>query len=337
MALRREWLELRVRCPAEAVDAVSDALAEITGCGVSIEDPSLPARARAEGRWDLDDLPAGSAAGGDVVVLGYLSPARSRADAIARLDERLAGIAAAGLGRPRLVGERAVADADWAEQWKRHFKPTRIGRAIVVVPSWERYAAKPGDVVLDLDPGMAFGTGTHATTRLCLEALEAELAAPGRGPAAAARGSIAAGPRVLDVGCGSGILAIAALRLGAGDAVAIDTDPLAVGVTRENARRNGVDRRLQAFHGDLDAWLAGRPPAAAAPFDVIVANIVADPIIAIAPAAFALLRPGGAFIAGGIIEPRAEQVRAALRAAGFDPVESRADGGWTTFVARRRT
>lgn len=361
MACERDgfaWLELRVRCRPEAVDAVADALADVTGCGVAIDDPSLPARARREGRWDLDDLPGPPGGGHGVAVIGYLSAARGGEDAIARLRERLAAVAAAGLGRPALVGQRPVAEADWADNWKRYFKPLRAGRSVVVVPSWERFDPRPDDVVLRLDPGMAFGTGTHPTTRMCLEALEDELsaAAPqGRGDRApTARGAARAACRVLDVGCGSGILSIAALRLGAAEAVAIDTDPLAVDVARANAALNGVGERLELFCGPLEAWLrrfgpvdaAGARPASAPPppghaagrqraaFDVVVANIVADAIIALASRVGPLLSADGRFIAGGIIEPRAAGVTAALQRAGFTEIIRRDAEGWITFLAR---
>ncbi|GIW19872.1 MAG: hypothetical protein KatS3mg065_0168 [Chloroflexota bacterium] len=183
-------------------------------------------------------------------------------------------------------------------------------------PTWRRYRAGPDDVVLALDPGMAFGTGLHPTTRLCLRALE-DLADGGTlGPAT----------RVLDLGSGSGILAIAAAKLGAASVLALDLDPIAVEATAANARRNRLAARIEARRGSL--------PSGAAPFDLVLANLVASILVELAPSLAAELAPGGRLVASGIVDERAAEVEAAFVAAGLAVVERLKDGDWIAFVAR---
>jgi ribosomal protein L11 methyltransferase len=209
-----------------------------------------------------------------------------------------------------------VYEADWADAWKAYFPVQRVGRRLVIRPTWRRHRAGPGEVVIALDPGMAFGTGLHPTTRLCLAALE-DLADDGR----------LAGARVLDVGCGSGILAIAALGLGAASALGVDTDPVAVEATIANARRNRSGRRIRAREGSL--------PSDAPPFDVVLANLVAGVLVSLAAPLRRELRPGGTMVASGIFVDRETEVRAAFEAAGL-VVEARSgEGDWVALVARR--
>lgn len=213
---------------------------------------------------------------------------------------------------------RELAEANWAEAWKAHYTPQRVG-PFLVVPSWIADAppAVDGDAphVIRLDPGMAFGTGQHPTTRLCLIAL-AEIVRPG--------------DRVLDVGVGSGILAIGAGLVGAGAVVGVDIDPRAAETAQANAAANGV--ALDARSGSLEALAA---PPAAAPFDVVVANLLAPTVIALADGLAAAARPGGRLVASGILVEQADDVAAALVAAGFLAPEVRVDGDWVALVAAR--
>ena len=217
------------------------------------------------------------------------------------------------------LSERDVREEDWAQSWKEFFQVERVGKRIVIRPSWRSYKPKPGEVVLDLDPGMAFGTGQHPTTRLCLAALE-ELVRPGMD--------------LLDVGCGSGILAVAAAKLGCTSVLALDIDPVAIIATRDNAQRNGVNARLRSERGSLgDAWPLAEPPIAMA--DLMVANISAGVIAGLAPELTAAMRPGGVFIGSGIIGDRTDEVLMALAAAGLSTEQIRADGDWRAVIARR--
>ena len=253
------WLELSVEADVEAVEAVSEILGRAAPGGTSVEpafelvDEGLGAR--------LDpSRPA--------IVRAYL-PARDRAAAeraAAEVAEALGHLQAFGL---RPIGElrtRIVEEADWADAWKAYFPVMRVGRRLVIRPTWRRHRRAPDDVVLALDPGMAFGTGLHPTTRLCLAGVEA----------LADRG-VLAGARVLDVGCGSGILAIAALKLGAATALGLDTDPIAIEATTANARRNALVRRVRAREGSLPS---GEPP-----FDVVLANLIAGLLVPLADGA----------------------------------------------------
>ena len=235
-----------------------------------------------------------------------LRDARAGEHAVAQATEALGHLQAFGL---RPIGElatRVVHEADWAEAWKAHFPVLRVGRRLVVKPTWRRHRTAPNDIVLALDPGMAFGTGLHPTTRLCLAALEA---VADRG------GSKSRGGRVLDVGCGSGILAIAVARLGAAEVVGLDTDPIAIEATVANARRNRVSRRLRARLGTL--------PSAEGPFDVVLANLIASLLIELAPALHDELAPGGTLVASGIFVDREPEVRAAFEAAGLSVRDER--------------
>jgi ribosomal protein L11 methyltransferase len=212
-----------------------------------------------------------------------------------------------------------VQDDDWAEAWKRHYHPLRLGRRLYIRPQWVQVDdARADDILLVLDPGTAFGTGTHPTTQLCLVALEDLLA---DWPAV----------DVLDLGCGSGILGIAALKLGASKVLALDTDELAVKSTRENAALNAVTDRLTVQRGSLET-VAG----SARQFDLLVMNILAKVIVALCGEGLGdVVRAGGRAIFSGIIDEQADEVEAALRATGFDPVRRRTQGDWVAIEAIR--
>jgi ribosomal protein L11 methyltransferase len=304
------WLELAVEADVEAVEAVSEILGRAAPGGTSVEpafelvDEGLGAR--------LDpSRPA--------IVRAYL-PARDRAAAeraAAGVAEALGHLQAFGL---RPIGElrtRIVEEADWADAWKAHFPVMRVGRRLVIRPTWRRHRRAPDDVVLALDPGMAFGTGLHPTTRLCLAGVEA----------LADRG-VLAGARVLDVGCGSGILAIASLKLGAATALGLDTDPIAIEATTANARRNGLVRRIRVRKGSLPS---GEPT-----FDVVLANLIAGLLVPLADGLRRELRPGGRLLASGIFVDREGDVRDAFETAGLAVTGRTAEGDWVALDAVRR-
>jgi len=207
---------------------------------------------------------------------------------------------------------RELADEDWAHAWKRHYTPQQVGRRLVVVPSWLEYEPAPGDVVLRLDPGMAFGTGLHPTTRMCCQALE-DLLQPGA--------------QVLDVGTGSGILAIAAARLGARHVLAMDIAEESVKAARENVALNGVSDVVQVIRGSPDE----NPPQSEA-WDLVLANILAHVIVELTPALAACLAPRGRLVAGGIIQDQEADVLARWSQVGLKPTGRYQDGDWVTLV-----
>ena len=213
-----------------------------------------------------------------------------------------------------------VQDADWENNWKQYYKPMEIGERLLIVPSWEHPQVK-GRVPVILDPGLTFGTGNHDTTRLCLTMLEK---------------CVRGGERVLDLGCGSGILSIAALRLGAASAVAADIDETCVHVAYENAALNGVGRNIYTvLSGDILKNRALRKEIGGG-YHIVLANIVADVIMALAPAVPELLSPGGQFLCSGIIDDRAEEVRRCLMDHGLDIADTYSSGGWYAYRCQVR-
>ena len=303
------WLELSVVADVEAVEAVSEILGRYAPAGTSVEpafdlvdeglgarvDPTRPATVRAY-------VPAGDPAAAEATVADVMTA--------------LGHLQAFGL---RPIGDlqtRIVEESDWADAWKAYFPVLRVGHRIVIRPTWRRHRRQPGDVVLALDPGMAFGTGLHPTTRLCLAALEV----------VADRGELA-GARVLDVGCGSGILAIAAVKLGAASAFGVDTDPVAEEATLANARRNRLVRKVQAREGSLPS---GRPA-----FDVVLANLIAGVLVPLAAPLRDELRPGGILLASGIFHDREAAVAEAFEAAGLTVTDRTAEGDWVALEVRR--
>jgi ribosomal protein L11 methyltransferase len=294
------WLELTVEADVEAVEAVSEILGRVAA-GTIVQ----PARLI---RDPDDELSVREDPAAGYAVIAHIADEPGADAAVESTERALWHLQAFGL---RPVGElsvRPVAAEDWAEAWKTQFVAQRIGR-VVVVPSWSIEPVAADEVPVILDPGMAFGTGLHPTTRGCLELLQQVHPMP---------------ERVLDVGCGSGILAIAALRLGAGHAVGLDTDPLAVAATLANAERNGLADRLEASVRTLPAEATER-------FPLVLANLVAAILVELAPRLAAHLAPGGTLLASGIIEPKADAVLAAMRAAALEAASRHDDGEWVTL------
>lgn len=310
------WLELAVACDPEAVEAVSEILAREALGGVSVEpafrlvgdglaaaiDPSRPAIVRAY-------IPAGDA-----------TAVRA---SVARVDAALGHLQAFGLREIGELAMRVVHESDWAAAWKQHFPVLRVGRRLVIRPTWRRHRRAPGDVVLAMDPGMAFGTGLHPTTRLCLAGIEA-WADAGRLARGTARDRRA---RLLDLGCGSGVLAVAAGLLGAGEMLGLDTDPIAIEATRANARRNGLARRLVARTGSL--------PSGERAFDLVAANLVASLLVDLAAPIRQELRPGGHLLASGVFVDREPEVAAAFAEAGLAVAGRVSEGDWVALEAER--
>jgi ribosomal protein L11 methyltransferase len=324
------WLELSVSVDNEAVEAVSELLARYGyNGGVVVEPAWTPGGEGPEFSYD---------AARPAVLKTYLPLDAQAEEARQRIEQALWH-----LGQMRPVGPlqvRSLEEEDWANAWKQHYSVLRVGERIVIVPSWLEHQAAPDDVVLQLDPGMAFGTGLHPTTQLCLRLLE-RYARPGL--------------RTLDLGAGSGILAIAAAKLGAGPVLALDNDPVAVAVAAENIARNGVQERVQSAEGSLGAgstmghWLSGDfggPANGAetayravstliAEFDLIAANLIAKVLVILAADLAAALMPGGTLISSGIIDSREADVVAAFEAAGLRQLERHVEGEWVALVHTR--
>ncbi len=310
------WLELAVAADHEAVEAVSEILTRFAPGGTTVE-PAFELVDEGLGARVDTSRPA--------IVRAYL-PARDASAAraaVAGADRALGHLQAFGLRAIGPLETRIVHEEDWAHSWKAHSPVLRIGRRLVIRPTWRRHRRGPDDVVLALDPGMAFGTGLHPTTRLCLAGIEAWADAgrfgAGSGPAG--------GTRVLDVGCGSGILAIAAARFGAESVLGVDPDPIAIEASAANARRNRLGRRIRARQGSLPT---GEPP-----FDLVLANLIASLLIALAEALAAELRPAGRLLASGIFIDREAEVRGAFAAAGLDIAARSAEGDWIALEAVR--
>jgi ribosomal protein L11 methyltransferase len=294
------WLELTVEADVEALEAVSEILGRVA-TGTIVQ----PARLLRDAD---DELVAREDPEGGYAVIAHIADDPAATGAVASTERALWHLQAFGLRRVGELRVRSVADTDWAEAWKESYAAQRIGR-IVVIPSWMTEPLGPGELAVQLDPGMAFGTGMHPTTRGCLTLLQAVTPMP---------------DRVLDVGCGSGILAIAAVLLGAERAVGLDTDPLAVRATMENAERNGLAGRVTAGVGSLAEDVATRYP-------LILANLVAAVLVDLAPRLAAHLTPGGTLLAGGIIEPKAAAVEEAMTLTGLRVDERLDDGEWVTL------
>lgn len=304
-----KWLELSVQVDNEAVESVAEVLSRFVHGGLAVEEDITTFSDR-EGYVVNSDRP--------VTLRGYLPVDDNCGCAVSQIKDALDHLS---ILRP--VGHLAlkqVDEQDWGQAWKEHFQVHRVGSRTVIVPSWREYTPQPGEIIITLDPGMAFGTGLHPTTRLCLMELEERLQA---------------GIRVLDLGTGSGILAIAAARLGAGAVLALDTDGVAVEVARANVAANGVEGAVQVRQGALTRPAPDLQPLLAKPWDLVVANIIAQVLVDLAGPLADAVAPGGLLIASGIINERSADVEAGLLAHRLALVERRTEGDWVTLVATK--
>lgn len=303
-----KWIEARVCIDPErkllGQELVTDLFLGMGLSGVAVEDPDEEPVEEWSGEAALRPK--------EHAVIGYIPVTDESGRLCEMLETALVRIHKASGVRSRLR-YRTIDEEDWAESWKRFFWPERVGKSIVVRPSWREYEPQPGDRVLEIDPGMAFGTGTHPTTALCIGMLEDYLK-PGK--------------TVLDVGTGSGILAIASVLLGSGRAHGVDNDPVAVEVACQNRDRNGIDPgRLSFSAGDLASGVRER-------FDLVVANILTDVILELAGELRRVVHPAGLFVCSGIIETRADAVREKLSEMGFAEKESRYREDWVAMAFR---
>lgn len=304
-----EWMEVNVAVTHEAVEAVADVMTSLGTQGVSIEDPQLINDLRNSGTWELCDIPEQENVEIVTISAYYVNDERINAK-LEALEKELETIEKR-IGKCRFGNTRfrIMAETDWANEWKQYFHVTHVGKSLVIKPSWETYEAQPGEHVIKIDPGMAFGTGTHHTTNMCMARLEEVM------PKNAT---------VFDVGTGSGILAIAAALLGAKEVKAVDIDAMACRVAAENIADNDLSDKIEVREGDLLHGTEGQA-------DMIIANIIADIIIMFVEDVPKRLKEGGIFLTSGIITERAADVRKAAEAAGLKYLHTTERGGWVVM------
>lgn len=306
------WYEVKVVTKSEAIEPISGIFYGMDVKGVSVEDPNdILTREQGPLSWDFADINILEYGGKAAVVRGYFNETESGEELLAYVKEKIQDLIQMGID----VGEGTVTcelvkEEDWANNWKKYYKPTKIGENIIIKPVWEEYQPTGNELVVELDPGMAFGTGTHETTRMCILALEKY---------------VKADTTVFDIGTGSGILAIAAAKMGANHVVGVDLDPVAVDSAKENVALNNLDN-IEILEGNLMDVVEGKG-------DLIVANILAEIIVILVDQVKNCLKKGGAFIASGIIKEREAMVIEKLKNSGFAIKETLYDGEWVCIVS----
>lgn len=302
-----EWTDISITVPRRYADTAEAVATMVANGGIYIEDyADLEQQAWEIAHVDLIEQELLDKPRDVVIVHMYLAPDENPAEVLPLFRQRLDDA-----GVEYTLNTEGVEQEDWQNAWKQYYHAMDIGQRLAIVPGWEEYDTDR--TVITMDPGMAFGTGTHETTSLCLETLD-EL--------------VQGGERMLDIGTGSGILAIAALKLGAKEAEGVDNDPMCVRTAGENAQRNGVAERLTVLVGDLSDKASGV-------YDIITANIVAAAILSLAPVVPALMAPGAKFIASGIIDERRDEVLDGLKAAGLRPVQVKEKRGWVCIICEK--
>ena len=302
-----EWTDIQITVPQQYAETAEAIATMVSNGGIYIEDyRDLEQQAWEIAHVDLIEQDLLDQPRDIVKVHMYLAPDENPAEILPLFKERLEAS-----GVEYKLETSGIEQEDWQNAWKKYYHAMDIGQRLAIVPGWETYDTDR--IVITMDPGMAFGTGTHETTSLCLETLDS---------------MVKGGERVLDIGTGSGILAIAALKLGAESAEGVDIDPVAVRTAGENAARNGVAEKLTVLVGDLSDKASGK-------YDIITANIVANAILSLAPAVPGLMAEGATFIASGIIDSRKDEVIAGLEKAGLAVVEVKEKRGWECIVCKK--
>ncbi|AFS78831.1 ribosomal protein L11 methyltransferase PrmA [Gottschalkia acidurici 9a] len=311
-----KWIEVQVKTTSEAVEVVSNILYEVGAGGLAIEDPNdieVFVQSKTEEDWNFIDSSLFENKFDGAIVKAYFPENENLIEKVELIKQNIAMIPEYNLDKG--LGEVTISEVhekDWAHAWKKYYKPTKIGEKIVVKPSWEEYEEQDGEIVLELDPGMAFGTGTHETTTMCIQALEKH---------------VKEGDLVLDIGCGSGILSVAAAKLGAKKAIGVDLDELAVKVSNENKTINNVQDIVDIRHGNLLDVVSEKA-------DVVVANIIAEIVVILAKDIKKCLLDDGVFISSGIILDKIERVKQGLDEEGLDVMEVVTMGEWACIVSK---
>lgn len=309
----KEWIEVNIITSSEAVEAVSGLMYNTPVKGISIEDSAdVEFKRKHPGDWDYFDEELLKIKEG-AVIKGYYKDDEHFLEYIKYIKEGIEKLPEYGIDKGEgLVTYRTVNEEDWENNWKQYYKPTRIGKHIVIKPIWEEYEPLAEDLIIEMDPGMAFGTGTHETTRMCISSLE-ERVKPGM--------------RIFDIGTGSGILALTAAKLGATEVFGVDLDPVAVDSARSNVSYNKVDN-VKILYGNLTEVVEGEA-------DIVVANIIADVIIGMASSVIDLVKNKGYFICSGIIHAKRDEVETALKTAGFYIDQVKTEGEWVCVIGRK--
>ena len=312
-----QWVALSIMTTTMGAEAVTGILMDMGISGAMIEDRAdIFLHQRPEGQWDIIDEAIADAMGEGVKVTAYVPLDERASETAGALRLRLEALKGMDLGfdpGALTMDTVTVDEEDWASNWKAYFQPLRLGKNIVIKPTWREYCALTGDLVIEIDPGMAFGTGTHETTAMLVELIEKY---------------VKPGDRVADIGTGSGILALCAALMGADSVIAADNDPVALRVAAENARLNRMEDRIQVIESDLFASITGE-------YDVIIANIITDVIISMAKQAMDKLKTPGIFMASGITSGRVHEACDALKEAGFYIDKISLKGEWSALAAQR--
>ncbi len=310
-----KWIEVTIKTTTEAVEAITNILDDLRTGGVMIEDPKdFFFQKKNELDWDYVEEEVFNKRNSEgVLIKTYISEERNVMELVETIKQKVSALTGFGID----IGEGSVSlgqvnEEDWANEWKKYYKPTKIGEKLVVKPTWEDYEVQDGDLVIELDPGMAFGTGTHETTTMCMRELEKY---------------VREDSKVFDIGCGSGILAIAAAKLGAKDVIAVDLDEVAVKVAAENVAHNNVEDSVKVLHGNLIDVVDDKA-------DVVVANIIADIIKILAKDVHSCMKEDAVFISSGIIHAKVDEVKESLIENGFEIVEVKTLGEWNAIVAK---
>jgi ribosomal protein L11 methyltransferase len=317
------WHELTVLATESAQEMVTHYLTELGAGGVSIEESWSEDKPRDTTFGELYDHKLNDIRSGYAVFKAYFSEGTDMEQKVIELKALLTELPEYGYDAGEFtIATGDVHEDDWADAWKQYFKPIAVTDRLTIKPTWEDYTPRADELIIELDPGMAFGTGTHPTTTLCLKALES---------------SISGGEQIIDVGTGSGVLAIGAIKLGASQVLALDLDPVAVSCARENITQNQLENVIETRLSDLLGVLhEGENDAGMGihiPVDIVVANILAEIILLFLSDVMEVLKPGGIYITSGIYKNKEMVVEAGLLAAGFEIIDVLRQEEWIAFVA----
>ena len=309
-----KWCEISIQTSHEAVELIAEIFRDLGASGVVIEDPELVNDYITSGKWDYTDIPIAKET--EVVVEKAYLPVNGELEGrIQTLRQEIKALESRGVNTaPAVLTTAELQDEDWSDTWKQYFYTEKPGERVVIKPTWEEYAPQGDEVVIELDPGAAFGTGTHATTSMCIRQLE-KLVKPGM--------------TVFDVGTGSGILSIISAKLGAKNIQAVDYDDSVLKIVEENLEQNNVQDIISVAQSDLMQNVHGKA-------ELVIANIIADIIIRLFDQLDEHLEKGGTLLTSGIIEDRIEDVLAAAEKHGYGVVERMENKGWACIIFKRK-